>query len=147
LNPYSGSELTHSIQDTNGLGKRYDYIMPCGLLFSNIVFSQVFRTDLLPSPPPPLLSGDDAAASDHLPVLMVFNNPYDQPFRLTSIVVTNGLITAQWASVAGRSYWVESSANLAVWTTVASNLVAAGRNTVFTTNATGFQYLRIGRKP
>jgi endonuclease/exonuclease/phosphatase family metal-dependent hydrolase len=147
LNPYSGSELTHSIQDTNGLDKRYDYIMPCGLLCSNIVFSQVFRTDLLPSPPLPLLSGDDAMASDHLPVLMAFNNPYDQPFRLTSLIVTNGAVTVKWEGVAGRSYWVESSTNLTVWTTVASNLVAEGTNTVFTTSAAGCRFLRIGRKP
>jgi hypothetical protein len=147
VNPYTGSELTHSIQDTNGLGKRYDYILPCGLLCSNIVFSQVFRTDLLPSLPMPLLPGDDATASDHLPVLMMFNNPYEQPFRLTSLVVTNGAVTVKWESVAGRSYWVESSPNLTVWTAVASNLMATGTNTMFTTNASGSQYLRIGRRP
>jgi hypothetical protein len=44
-------------------------------MFSNIVSSQVFRTDVLPSPPPPLLAGDDATASDHLPVFMTFANP------------------------------------------------------------------------
>src|SRR5882724_689724 len=83
LNPFTGTNLTFSIQSANGLSKRYDYIMPCGLLFSNITSSQVFRTDLLTNPPPPLLTNDDSTASDHLPVQMVFSNPYDKPFRVT----------------------------------------------------------------
>ena len=53
VNPFTGSELTWSIQDTGGPTVRYDYILPCGLLFSNITSSQVFRTDLLANPPPP----------------------------------------------------------------------------------------------
>src|ERR1019366_3313636 len=64
VNPFTGSELTISIQSLH-LDVRFDYILPCSLLFSNIASSQVFRTDLLPSPPPPLLAGDDATASDH----------------------------------------------------------------------------------
>ncbi len=71
LNPYTSDDRTISIQ--SGLTARFDYILPCGSLFSNIASSQVFRTDLLPSPPPPLLAGDDKTASDHLPVMMVFN--------------------------------------------------------------------------
>ena len=47
LNALTGSERTWSIQDADGLTVRYDYILPCGLLFSNITGSQVFRTDLL----------------------------------------------------------------------------------------------------
>jgi endonuclease/exonuclease/phosphatase family metal-dependent hydrolase len=71
VNPYTSDDRTISIQSS--LTARFDYILPCGSLFSNIANSQVFRTDLLPSPPPPLLAGDDKTASDHLPVLMVFN--------------------------------------------------------------------------
>jgi endonuclease/exonuclease/phosphatase family metal-dependent hydrolase len=71
VNPYTSDDRTISIQSS--LTARFDYILPCGSLFSNIASSQVFRTDLLPSPPPPLLAADDKTASDHLPVLMVFN--------------------------------------------------------------------------
>lgn len=71
VNPYTGDDRTISIQA--GLSARFDYILPCASLFSNIASSQVFRTDLLPSPPWPLLANDDRTASDHLPVVMVFN--------------------------------------------------------------------------
>ena len=77
VNPYTSDDRTISIQ--TGLTKRFDYVLPCGSLFSNIASSQVFRTDLLPSPPAPLLAGDDKTASDHLPVMMVFNAPANPP--------------------------------------------------------------------
>ena len=35
VNPYTASELTISIRD--GLTRRYDYILPCATLFSNVV--------------------------------------------------------------------------------------------------------------
>ena len=57
---------------TNGLSRRYDYILPSTLLFSNMQSSQVFRTDLLAPLPPGLNGDDDAVASDHLPVLAEF---------------------------------------------------------------------------
>ena len=82
VNPYTGDDRTISIQTT--LTKRFDYILPCGVLFSNIASSQVFRTDLLPSPPPPLLADDDITASDHLPVVMVFNAPAEPPLIVSA---------------------------------------------------------------
>ena len=45
LNPVTVSDLTLSIRST--LDVRFDYILPCGLLYSNIASSEVFRTDLL----------------------------------------------------------------------------------------------------
>jgi endonuclease/exonuclease/phosphatase family metal-dependent hydrolase len=56
LNPFTLSPLTHSIQSAGGLDRRYDYILPCTLLFSNIQSSQVFRTDLLTNFPSPAVS-------------------------------------------------------------------------------------------
>ena len=79
VNPVSHADLTESIQDA--LDTRFDYILPCGLLFSNLAGSGVFRTNLLTNLPPNLFSNDDKIASDHLPVLMVFNNPFNTPFR------------------------------------------------------------------
>jgi hypothetical protein len=144
INPFSTNELTHSIQSTNGLSHRYDYILPCGILFSNIASSEVFRTDLLPAPPPPLQTNDDMIASDHLPVLMVFNNPY--AFQFTSVSVSNQNITLTWQSVVGQNYGLESSTNLVNWTLLASNLTSATTTLSFTTNiSTAHQFFRASR--
>ena len=150
VNPISGSDLTHSIQATNGLNKRYDYIMPCGLLFSNIVGSQVFRTDLLtnPPPPPPLQTNDDVVASDHLPVFMIFGNPYDKPFRLTSITEKGSNLSVSWESVPGQTYRLEASPNLTDWTIVANGLIATDIAVTFSTNSSeDVKFLRVHRGP
>ena len=44
-NRITGSDRTISIRDS--LTARFDYILPCALLFSNILGSEVFRTDVL----------------------------------------------------------------------------------------------------
>jgi len=148
LNPFTSSELTHSIQNTNGLAKRYDYILPCGLLFSNITASQVFRSDKLTPLAPPLTTNDSALASDHLPVVMIFNNPYDQPFRILSATAGAGQITLTWETTSNRVYGVEASANLATWQPLATNLPATGTNLTYTTNGNGtVQFFRVYRLP
>ncbi len=148
INPFSGSPLTFSIQNTNGLTRRYDYIMPSSLLFDNIMASQVFRTDLLPNPPPPLSTNDDRTASDHLPVFMVFANPFSKPFRLISIVRSNLSVTLNWESVPGQPYLIETSSNLANWFELAGGLTATGVNLTFTTNSSaGQQFFRVHRLP
>ena len=148
VNPFTDSERTWSIQDTDGLTKRYDYILPCAMLSSNIVSSQVFRTDLLPNPPPPLLAGDDKTASDHLPVFMVFGNPFNPPFRLLAIGRTNQIVSLQWESASNRSYNIEASSNLTAWTPLATNLTATGANFTFTTNVPDdVKFFRVYRAP
>ena len=146
LNPFTHANFTHSIQGT--LARRYDYIMPCPLLFSNIVSSQVFRTDLLTNTPPPLLTNDDITASDHLPVFMVFGNPYDKPFRLTSIARSNPAVTLQWETVPGQPYSVDISSNLFAWSALTTNLMATNYNLAFTTNMSGnAEFFRVYRVP
>jgi endonuclease/exonuclease/phosphatase family metal-dependent hydrolase len=148
VNPISGSDLTHSIQSSTGLNKRYDYIMPSGLLFSNIVSSQVFRTDLLtnPPPPPPLQTNDDVVASDHLPVFMVFGNPYDKVFRITSITENAPNLSVTWESVPGQTYRLEASPDLANWTVFANNLMATDSVITFSTNSSeDVKFLRVHR--
>jgi len=148
VNPFTDSELTWSIQDTDGLTKRYDYILPGATLFSNIVSSQVFRTDLLTPVPPNLYSNDDKIASDHLPVLMFFANPFNTPFRLLSVGLTNQTISLTWESASNRQYNVEISSNLVAWTPLVTNLPAATTNLVFVTNVTGsVKFFRIRRAP
>ena len=95
LNPFTASEVTFSIQAAS-LTKRYDYVLPCGLLFSNILSSQVFRTDLLTPIPSGLQADDDKIASDHLPVMIVFSNPDNAPFSLISFPGPNNSLTLNW---------------------------------------------------
>jgi endonuclease/exonuclease/phosphatase family metal-dependent hydrolase len=148
VNPFTDSERSWSIQDTDGLTKRYDYILPCAMLFSNIVSSQVFRTDLLSPVPPGLYGNDDSTASDHLPVFMVFGNPFNTPFRLLTIGMTNQIVSLTWESTSNRSYNIEVSSNLAVWMPLATNLTATGANFTFITNVPGdVQFFRVQRAP
>jgi len=149
LNPFSLSPLTHSIQSSNGLNRRYDYIFPNPLLFANIQSAQVFRTDLLNPFPLNLNSNDDVIASDHLPVQMVFNNPFTQPFRITSIMRSNLEATLQWESVLGQSYSVEATADVGLsnaWTAIARNLLATNNTFTLATNVNGSaQFFRVKR--
>jgi len=146
VNPVTGQDLTRDIQAT--LTARFDYILPGGLLFSNMATSQVFRTDVLNPVPPPLLQFDDRTASDHLPVLMVFANPFNAPFALTSINVTNDLISLSWETTAGRQYDLERSSDLQSWTKLATHLDATATNLGFSTNvAQTMQFFRVYRAP
>jgi hypothetical protein len=149
VNPFTDSELTWSIQDTNnGPTVRYDYILPCGLLFSNITSSQVFRTDLLTNPPPPLKTNDNTTASDHLPVIMFFGNPYARLFHLISIARSNETVALTWEAVPGQPYRVDMSSNLSSWSVLASNLLATNLSFTLNTNATGDpQFFRVYRVP
>ena len=146
-NLYSGSDMTFSIQAAS-MTKRYDYIMPCNLLFANIASSQLFRSDLLPGPPPPLFATDSETASDHIPVLMTFNNPYDKPFQLLSFTRSNLTVTLNWQSVPGQPYRVESSTNLTTWSVLANNLVATGTTFTYATNLNdATRFFRVYRVP
>lgn len=143
LNPFTGSELTYSIESPPPY-RRYDYILPCGLLFSNRTSSQVFRTDLLNPVPAGLNGDDDATASDHLPVIMTFANPYAKPFDLTSLIRTSQTISLTWDSVAGQFYDVETSSNLLNWKPLASGLMATNANFSFSTNMSySAQFFRV----
>jgi endonuclease/exonuclease/phosphatase family metal-dependent hydrolase len=146
VNPVTGSELTQSIRLP--LDVRFDYILPCGLLYSNLVTSQVFRTDVLNPLPPGLVADDDKTASDHLPVILYFSNPYGAPFRLLSVTRSNQIVTLDWQSISNRQYRVEASSNLNTWSVLASNLAATGTNLVFATNVADFvKFFRVCRVP
>jgi endonuclease/exonuclease/phosphatase family metal-dependent hydrolase len=144
--PSTGSINTFSIRAS--LSSRLDYIFPGGLLGLNIAASQVFRSDLLANPPPPLLATDSATASDHLPVLVSFNNPYDKPFRIRSIVQANQTVTLTWDSVPGQPYQVEDSVELVAWRTLASNHLATETNSTLTTSiSSNTSFFRVYRAP
>ncbi len=129
---FGAGDFTLSIRRT--LNVRFDYILPCSLLWSNVVYGQVFRSDLLTNPPPPLLKDDDRTSSDHLPVLMVFRNPFDQPFRLLSLTCANEKVMLSWEAIRGQIYRVEGSADLGTWEPLVSGLIATGYTCSFTTN-------------
>jgi hypothetical protein len=118
------------------------------MLFSNIVSSQVFRTDLLSPVPSGLYSNDDSTASDHLPVFMVFANPFNTPFRLLSIGVTNQIVSLKWETASNRQYHVDVSSNLTGWQPLVSNLTATGTNFTLVTNVSAdMKFFRIRRAP
>ncbi len=145
-NPVTSDDRTISIR--TWLYARYDYILPCVLLCSNIVSSQVFRTDFIPNLPPPLLTNDSKTASDHLPVVMEFANPYQGPFQLTSITLSNTHVRLSWESVPGMRYSVDASPDLKGWTVLATNLTATGMTMSFGTDATApVQFYRVRRSP
>jgi hypothetical protein len=146
INPVTRTDLTESIQGS--LDTRFDYILPCPLLFSNIAGSEVFRTDLLTNFPPNLNSNDDKIASDHLPVLMVFKNPFDTPFQLLSIARTNQSVTLQWESQNNRSYNIEVSSNFIAWIPFATNISTTTNAFIFSTNVTdAMKFFRVYRVP
>ena len=152
VNPFGNAPSnTYTESIRNPLDTRFDYILPCGILFSNIVSSVVFRTDLLTNFPSNLFSNDDKIASDHLPVLLVFNNPFNTPFRLLSIARTNQGVTLNWESQNNRRFNIEASSNLATWTPFATNLSTTTTNSpfVFTTNnvADPIKFFRLYRVP
>ena len=79
---------------------------------------------------------------------MLFNNPYDKPFRLLSFTLSNQIVTLMWESVPGQPYRLESSSNLAAWSVLVPNLTASGLNQIFTTNVSGSQqFFRVFRVP
>jgi endonuclease/exonuclease/phosphatase family metal-dependent hydrolase len=144
-NSFTGSSNTYSTANTNPTN-RLDYIMPSGLLFSNINSSQVFRSDRFTPLPPNLHSNDCKVGSDHLPVLMVFNNPYEGNFSVTSLSLSNQTVSLGWQSNTGRQYVVETADALTNWSILRSNLVATGTNYTFTTNVTGSpKFFRVNR--
>jgi endonuclease/exonuclease/phosphatase family metal-dependent hydrolase len=149
VNPVTHTDLTESIQYS--LDTRFDYILPCPLLFSNIAGSEVFRTDLLTNFPLNLNSNDDKIASDHLPVLMVFKNPFDTPFHLLSIARTNQNVKLEWESQNNRNYNIETSTDLFSWTPLATNIATATTNAsfIFTADNIGdpAKFFRIYRAP
>lgn len=147
LNPFTLARFTHSIQGSNSLDARFDYILPAGLLASNLVTSQVFRTDLLPPPLPlNLNSNDDIVASDHLPLVMVFR--YPDPPLLTSLNISQAGANLNWPALIGRQFTIESSTNLSQWRVVASNFTATAASQSWSTPATNRgEFFRVIRQP
>ncbi len=130
-NPFNNDERTHSSQNPNP-SIRFDYILPGQMLFTNIMTNWIFRTDYLIPLPAGLLSTDVQIASDHLPLVAIFKNPYranapSAPFS-AKVQVTNQTAIVTWASVSGNKYVVRGSFNLTNWFNVSQTITATGPN-------------------
>ncbi len=123
-NPTTADDRTWSIQNAS-LTIRFDYVLPCNLLYYSTSDGRVFRSDLVSPPAPPLLAGDSATAADHLPVMLTFRNPYNVPLAIRSLTVSNEVATLRWTTIPGERYRVESSSNFTAWQSAVANLVAA----------------------
>jgi endonuclease/exonuclease/phosphatase family metal-dependent hydrolase len=144
-NPVTGDDRTWSIQNAN-LSIRFDYVLPCGLLSSNLISSQVFRSDRVHPMVPPLLVGDSATSSDHLPVMMSFRNPYEVPATIQSFSRSNGLLRLTWRTVPGAHYQVETSYDLSTWTVLLNNIMATTEQYPFEFSTMGVpQFFRLAR--
>ncbi len=127
-------------------------VLPSGFLFSNYVSasSLVFRSDKYDAQhplPAGVLPNATLLATDHLPVMAVFNNPYS-PFPILSGTSGGGVVTLRWQSQVNARYRVEASANLLAWTIQASNLVAAATNYTWSnTRNDGARFYRVVRQP
>ncbi|MFO1476745.1 MAG: hypothetical protein U1F98_08850 [Verrucomicrobiota bacterium] len=133
LNAVTGSELTFSIQ-ADALTRRYDYIFPCLSLCAGLQGCGVIRSDLLESPPYPMRTNDDRWASDHLPVMAVFGNPFLVPVRFESVGRTGSVVTLSWRSVPGLGYRVERSVDLAQWNVCSEQAAASGVSVLVQSN-------------
>jgi endonuclease/exonuclease/phosphatase family metal-dependent hydrolase len=145
-NPVTGDTRTFNIRTS--LFRRYDYILPGGLLFSNIAASQVFRSDRVTPPPPGLLTNDSQVASEHLPVMMEFWNPYDVVFRITTFIVKPQTVELGWQTTPGRRYRVEGATDPGAWSILSTNLLAGSTNLTWTgSRPAGSQFYRVYRLP
>ena len=149
LNPVTASEKTW---DSGSPSIRFDYVLPSGFLFSNYVSasSLVFRSDKYDAQhplPAGVLPNATLLATDHLPVMAVFNNPYS-PFPILSGTSGGGVVTLRWQSQINARYRVEASTNLLARTIQASNLVAAATNYTWSnTRSDGARFYRVVRQP
>jgi len=120
----SNSEKTWSTRPP-GLLYRFDYVLPGGLLFSNVVRAEVVHTATLQPLPPGVNRDDEIVASDHLALWVEFANPYARPFRLTRVARAAERYIVEWEAAAGFAYDLETSTDLRDWRVVVAGLTNA----------------------
>jgi endonuclease/exonuclease/phosphatase family metal-dependent hydrolase len=143
-NPVTGSINTYSAQAS--LSERIDYIFPCALLATNVATNFVFRSDFVPLNSG-VLTNDSKTASDHLPVLTYFANPYQGAYRFINPGVNAQTLTLNWSGVVGAQYRLDTSTNFINWSPVRTNL-ATNTTVSFSTNmSSSARFYRLYRLP
>jgi endonuclease/exonuclease/phosphatase family metal-dependent hydrolase len=144
MEPVTGIDYTLSIQAN--LTVRFDYVLPCAALVTNLVGGLVFRTDVLTNPPvAEVYLTDSRTASDHLPVMLEFKSPYPPLVPLTR---TDNVSTLSWESLPGQRFLIKSAPDLAVpyssWLPVIDEIVADGyRSSLSITSPAPQEFYRI----
>lgn len=133
-NPGTGREWTLSIRDR--LDRRYDYILPGGLLHSNLTGSMVFRSDTFFPRPPEMERTDSAAASDHLPVMMWFAHPDEAPLVIRAIRPNDRQFALAWPAQPGRRYEISAAEAPGSWQVV-TTVPATSAEPVWSTDIAG----------
>lgn len=123
--PGSTSEKTWSTRGP-GLWYRLDYVLPGGLLFSNVVRAVVFRTATLQPLPPGLNRDDEITASDHLPLWVEFAHPEAPSFRILRVAAGGHRLRLVWESAPGFEYTPEFTGDWQVWTPLSPELIGVG---------------------
>ncbi len=113
--PGSTSEKTWSTRGP-GLWSRLDYLLPGGVLFSNLLRAEVVRTATLQPLPPGLNRDDEVTASDHLPLWAEFAHPDAPPFRVVRLEATGAALALVWEAAPGFEYIVEVTGDWRAWT-------------------------------
>lgn len=132
-NPFNGDERTWSSRNATPT-IRFDYILPGALLAQHILTNWIFRTDYLSPAPLGVQADDSQVATDHLPLLTVFRNPYDLPPLVplrVNLQLTNQTVTLGWGSNPGRHYLVQGSFNLTNWISLSPSIPADATNTTW----------------
>jgi endonuclease/exonuclease/phosphatase family metal-dependent hydrolase len=149
-NPVTGSERTWP-SGGDFLFVRYDYILLSDSLYGRIFRSEVFRASQQTPPPAPIEPGDEALASDHLPVLMIFRNPMSGPIVTTLRVVAGNPLPVRelaWLAWPRYTYQVLRSADLQRWFVETTFSPAGGNEATWPVEgqAAG-QFFRVRRIP
>ncbi|MFN0068122.1 MAG: endonuclease/exonuclease/phosphatase family protein [Limisphaerales bacterium] len=144
-NPGTGREWTLSIRDR--LDRRYDYVLPGGLLSSNLAAGLVFRSDTLFPRPPGMERTDSATASDHLPVMLWFGHPDEELFAVQAKSLAAGSISLTWPARVGRRYEISAVVRPGAWQAV-ETVLAESVNPVWSAPADGMtRWFRLRTAP
>jgi len=83
---------------------------------------------------------------DDVGVIDLSTEPAMLPYKILSFTLADQTATIEWETEAGELYSIQASPDLSTWTTIQTNLLAAGTSLMFSTNVSGdSQYFRIHR--
>jgi len=106
-----------------GLSRRFDYILPGALLATNVVSGSTFYSPVVAGTVPGMTRSTSAEASDHLPVLVRFQDPFRPPFSLRISATGMDRLALDWDPLPGDFvYRVELSTDLGRWSAATPGL-------------------------